>query len=239
MKQSAILQRFFFILVLLAGKLNSHAQLYFLTKDVLENTRYVRKKQTLHTIQDASFNNGTLTINLIATLDGRRGKKHWHMVLPIDSILSYYKNKTYFYYRFDSATSKQLAVNSLENRFTNISGRQVARGIDVMCPKEILAPGFTEIAQSGREDTLEILSGKEHPFEYDHKTRTNLKGKHLVLLLLFKTPHNIDGVPVDYLVINIENSPRVNKLNYLKLPFALLADTVMFPFALMLSGMEK
>jgi len=220
-------------------KVNSQAQLYFLTKDILENTKDVRKKQTVHSIQDAAVNNGTLVINVIATLDGRAGKKPWHMVLPIDSILAYYKNKPYFFYRFDSLTAKQLGASSLERRYTNITRRRMAAGIDMMCRKEILVPGFTEITHAGREDTLEILSGKEHPYEYDHKVRAILKGKHPVFLLLFKTSPIIDGEPVDYLVINIENSPRVNKLNYLKLPFALIADTVMFPFALMLSGMEK
>lgn len=212
----------------------------FFQKDILENTKYVRKKQTVHYIRDASFKNGILVINLTATLDGQTGKKPYHIVLPIDSILAYYKNKPYFFYRFDSSAVNRLGAISLARRYNNITRRQWAAGIDMMCPKEILVPGFAEIAGNNpQQDTLEVLSGKEHPFEYDHKTGTYLKGKHLVFMLLFKASPNIDGDPVDYLLINIENSPRVNKLNYLKLPFALIADTAIFPFALMVSGMQK
>ena len=228
------------ILLLLTIKENSYSQLYFQTLDVLHNTKYIRKKQTVHSIRDAALNNGNLVINLTATLDRKLKKRAYHISLPIDSIISYYKNKPYFYYHFDSSTEKKFGVISLERRYTNITNRRIAGGIDVMCSKEILIPGFSAITNTSDEpDTLEILSGKKYSFESDHKTGRYLKGKHLVFLFYFNTPKMVDGESIDYLVINIENNHRVNKLNYLKLPYTLITDTILFPFSLMLSGMQK
>ncbi len=232
--------RLLLLLLIMLTAHTSQAQLYYLTKDILENTRYIRKKQTIHTIRDASYKDGLLLVNFTATPDRKNRRRPYHIALPVDSLLAYYHTRPYYFYRFDSAAAQRLKVNSVERRYTNITRRNIAAGVDVMCPKEILEPGFVEIKDpSQQHDTLEILNGKEHPYEYDHKTRLYLKGQHPVFIFYFNNAPMSVGQPIDYLVINIENSPQINKLNYLKLPLALIADTVMFPFALMVSGMEK
>lgn len=110
-----------------------------------------------------------------------------------------------------------------------------------MCLKEMITPGFYPSASANSlSEKISILeTRREYYFELSHKTRTYLKGRHIVLLYYPPQPLQVNGKEIDYLLLNIEHGPKINKLNYLKLPFAAILDTVMLPFVLMLSGMEK
>ena len=107
-----------------------------------------------------------------------------------------------------------------------------------MCLKEIIRPGFYIQNESSSEKGIAEIydKSKDEPFEIEHISRVYLWGKHIVFLYYFYEPQNINGKVVDYVVINIEHSPKINKLNYLKLPFAVILDTVVLPFVLMVSG---
>ncbi|MBL7733793.1 MAG: hypothetical protein JNM88_21660 [Chitinophagaceae bacterium] len=105
----------------------------------------------------------------------------------------------------------------------------------------MITPGFYPSASANSlSEKISILeTRREYYFELSHKTRTYLKGRHIVLLYYPPQPLQVNGKEIDYLLLNIEHGPKINKLNYLKLPFAAILDTVMLPFVLMLSGMEK
>ena len=217
----------------------SQSQFYYNTWEVLHRTDRLRKSQKVNSVNDATYQDGIVTINFTATLNKKIRQQPYHISLNIDSILAYYKNKPNFFYKFDSTTAKKLGAVALDRIYSNISKiRPIARGIEISCSREILTSGYSSfIASKQNISEVEILSGIEHPYEFDN--REILKGKHIVFLFYLNAPKIIDGEEINYLVLNIENSPDVRKINYLKLPYTLILDTIEFPFNLMLSGMKK
>ena len=228
------------ILFLISGEENN-AQLYFHTWDIIHNTKYIRKKQTAHKIESTFSENAYLIINFTATLSRKSKKQPYHIKLALDSILSHVSDKSYFTYKFDSLSSKEFNVLSLSDPYPNISKKSPANGFDIMCLKEIIRPGFYDQNESSSEKGIaEIYDrSKEELFELDDSSRTYLHGKHIVFIYYFYEPLKINGEVIDYVVINIENSPKIKKINYLKLPGAVILDTIFFPFVLIMSQQEK
>lgn len=221
----------------------SRAQVYFLTKDILRNIKYIRKKQTAHSIQSAYRKDGKLIINFIATLDKKTKAQPYHIVLKMDSVLASFNHQQHYAQEFDSATARRFNVLNMDRSYQQIFryGNNRAYGIEIMCFKEIITPGFySSVAAGETQEKITILNARhDYYFELSHKTRTYLKGPHIVLLYYPSQPMQVNGKDVDYLLLNIENGPKINKWNYLKLPFAAILDTIFLPFVLMLSGMEK
>src|SRR5262245_22122464 len=124
----------------------AQAQFYFNTKLLLSETKYYRKKQKVHSIQSAYVSGQNLVVNFTATLDKKVRNQAWHIVLAIDTILSFYNNarSIYDYVILDSVARTRYGVAGIDNRFKNISGRQVAAGLDIMCLKKSVLPGFTD-----------------------------------------------------------------------------------------------
>ena len=223
---------------------NSFAQLlYYNTWDIIHNTKYIRKNQKVHSIQSVKTDKDKLIISFIASPDRKSKRKPWHIIVNLDSVLSHYEDedKGSFYYKFDSVDAIKYHVKSIERRYKNISGQTYARGIDINCFKEILTPGFYNAdLPSDNIESVKIINDQESElFEVDYPSRIYLTGKHIVLLYNFLYPKNVNGKNIDYVVINIENSPGIQKLNYLKLPFVAIWDTITLPIVLMLSTMQK
>jgi uncharacterized protein YceK len=232
-----------FVVFLTQLQLESDGQVYFNTTDILQNTKYIRKKQTVHSIQSAYREDGKLVVNFIATLDKKTKKQPYHIVLKMDSILTNFDYKKSYPYEFDSITARRYNVLSMDGSYRQIFryGSNRSAGIEIMCLKEIIVPGFYQSTDAGATpEKITILdSRKDYLFELSHKTRTYLKGAHVVLLFFPSHSIPVNGKDIDYLLINIENGPKINKLNYLKLPFAAILDTVILPVVLLLSTMEK
>jgi hypothetical protein len=227
------------ITVLLCSN-NSYAQFYYNTYDIIHNTKYVRQNQKVHSIQSVYKKDDKLVVNFIATLDRKAKRKPHHIVLALDSVIAYYKKDLYFYYQLDSIKAAQYKVKSIERRYSNISGRTAA-GIDINCYKEMVKEGFYNdtTALANMETMLIVKDQDAELFEVSKKDRVYLQGKHIVLLYNFKEFVSIDGVDVGYVVINVENSTKIKKSRYWKLPFTFILDTIQFPFVLMMSGMQK
>jgi len=221
----------------------SRGQVYFLTKDILNNTKYIRKKQTAHSIQSAYREDGNLIINFIATLDKKKKAQPYHIVLKMDLVLANFNHQQHYPHGFDSATARRFNVLSMDRSYHQIFrySSNKSSGIEIMCLKEMIMPGFYSSVTAGEtQEKITILNARhDYLFELSHKTRTYLKGPHIVLLYYPSQPMQVNGKDIDYLLLNIENGPKINKWNYLKLPFVMIADTIILPFALMLGGMEK
>ncbi|MBL7747316.1 MAG: hypothetical protein JNM19_07825 [Chitinophagaceae bacterium] len=241
MRKNKLIILLFILLALLQQE--SRAQVYFLTTDILKNTKYIRKKQTAHSIQSAYREDGKLVINFVATLDKKKKAQPYHLVLKMDSVLANFNPQQHYPHEFDSATARKLNVLSMDRSYQQIFryGNNRAYGIEIMCFKEIITPGFYSSVTAGEtQEKITILDARrDYYFELSHKTRTYLKGPHIVLLYYPSKPIQVNGKDVDYLLLNIENGPKINKWNYLKLPFAAILDTIFLPFVLMVSGMEK
>lgn len=217
---------------------NSNAQVFDNTYDVIHNTKYIRKKQTAHSIQNVQIENNNIIINLTATLDKKLKRKPYHIMLSIDSILSYYKDTLYFKYEFDSLTTDKYNVHSLEKRYTNKTKYHIAAGVDIMCRKEILKEGYYNGIDTltAITDSVEILTNsEEYPYVVNERLGIYLQGEHIVMLYYFGQPKKVEGGSLDYAIINIENSPKVKKGAYLKLPFVFIADLVLSPVTYLLS----
>ena len=229
------------LILFLLSRVESNAQFYFLTRDIIDNTKYIRKKQTAHKIESTFSENAYLIINFNASHNRKSRQQPCHIKLPLDSILSHASPKSYSTYRFDSLFSKEFNVHSLSNRYSNISKKSYARGIDLMCLQEIIRPGYyTQNESSSEKGVAEIYDkDEEEPFELDDSSKIYLQGKHIVFLYYFYEPKEINGEVIDYVVINIENNPKIEKLNYLKLPGVIILDTIMIPFILIQRGHKK
>jgi hypothetical protein len=230
----------FSLLLVIACSLSGHAQLYFHTRDVIKNTKYVRKKQAAHSIQGAFVENNDLIISFTGTLHKKSKRKPYHIRLAIDSVLSYYRDKPSFTYVFDSATRDQYNVQMIETRYGDLPGGRAGHTVEILCIQEIIDSGFyAPTTVSTNVNTVEIIDGRNELYTHNHQSRIYLHGKHIVFLYKLPQPFKTERGEVTYVVINIENSPRINKWNYMKLPYTFVLDTAILPFVLLMSGMEK
>jgi len=197
-----------------------------------------RKKDIIEEIVNSYESNGQLIINFRASLDKGKKNQPYHVVLAMDSLLSHFSDNVYFEYEFDSLAELKHHLHRMERRYEDINGRP-PNGIDVMCRRDIIQPGFQDAAdKSTSSGKIEIISErKKEPYEIEN--REYLWGKHLVFLYDPDYQLLVNDHEIHYIVINIENTQRVRKASYLLLPFAAIADVVMLPFVLMVSGMEK
>lgn len=234
------IKRIFLTLIVVACSLSSQAQVYFLTRDVVKNTKYVRKKQEAHSIKSAFLENDNLIINFTATLNRRSKRQPHHITLSLDSVLSYYRDKPSFSYVFDSFARRQYNVHMLDTRYGDLPGGRSGGTVEIMCMGTIIDSGFyTAGAQASDVSSVEIIDGKDELYTISSQSGIYLKGKHIVFLYKLPQPYNAKAGGIDYVVINIENGPKVNKWNYMKLPYTVVLDTAMLPFVLLMSGMEK
>ncbi|MBL7733792.1 MAG: hypothetical protein JNM88_21655 [Chitinophagaceae bacterium] len=95
----------------------SGAQVYFMTTDIMQNTKYIRKKQTVHSIQSAYRENGSLVINFIATIDKKTKEQPYHIVLKVDSVLANFHYEQHYPHEFDSATARRYNVLSMDRSY--------------------------------------------------------------------------------------------------------------------------
>lgn len=207
------------------------------TWSVLHETKYIRKNQYVHEIRQVKQDQGKLIIDFMAKTDRKSKNKPHHVVLSLDSILPFYVHQG-LEFKFDSVHRSKHHVLSIARRYENCTTRKVAGGIDLMCSKDLLKDGFysSESAQIISDTVVFLNDSEADVFILDRVQRTHLKGKHLTLMYYFPQAYNIKDVWIDYLVIHLENSPKIKKINYLKLPGAVLIDTLMFPFVLLLSS---
>lgn len=219
---------------------DSEAQVYFFTRDIIKKTKYIRKKQEAHSIKSAFLENDNLIINFTATLNRKSKRQPHHIRLSLDSVLSYYHDKPSFSYVFDSVTKIQYNVHMLDTRYGDLPGGRAGRTVEIMCMGTIIDSGYyTPGVQASTVSSVEIIDGKDELYTISSQSGIYLKGKHIVFLYKLPHPDNAEAGGIDYVVINIENGPKVNKWNYMKLPYTVVLDTAMLPFVLMMSGMEK
>lgn len=225
----------FISLMLLLDCKDCFAQLFSETGDIIHDTKYYRRGQTVDSIITVQQDAGNVIINFIATLNKKQKKQPFHIILPLDSLLSYYKHQAEFKYEFDSSYAATHHVLGLGRRYTNNSKLSRAYGVDVFCFKEILIPGFYHATTAvASPDTVEIVDQSDEEVFGLRDRRHYLFGKHIVFRYYFTHPRNISDESIDYVVINIENGKKVRSVRYLKLPIAFTSDLILSPFVLMM-----